>query len=320
MPYRAKTLLKSQTKDLAVAELDGMIETIDHAAAIDHVLASINRAHVVRYPFPHLLLENVFDQNTYNALLQLVELDDLFYDEIGGEGRYTIFRYPEVAYDISPTITGFIDFLARDLNSFVFYALLRKFADELLTWGTYLKNQGAYLKPLNTLINAELRPPMHSNASYEGMTCCFEIMRRTENFAISTHCHPIKELMIGLFPIVRDNSLEAYGTELFAIKRGGAKHMDKSIFAYVPPETVERVGRTQFLPNSCFMMLNCNGIHAYNPPAARRSRNYIYTTLCISDAALAIIPSMTEQERLVDMQGWRQTPTLIRRLFGRISG
>ena len=290
MPYKIKTIPTSRAKDLALADLGAIIETIDYAAAIDHALASVNQATVIAKPFPHLLLENVFDQNTYDALLRLVTVDDLFYIEEGGAG-YTILRYPETHYNISPTIQSFIEFMAEDLTPSFLDTLRRKLSGYLVNWANDLKRRGLYCKPaeamLDTQIRAEHHPYDKSHALHNGMTAQFEIMRRTHDFAISPHCHPVRELLIALLPITPDNSLADYGTDLFAVKEGSSSAMDLSEFSYVSPALLEPAGRTKFLHNSAFVMLNTAGVHAYTPPPQPRPRSYLYMTLMIGSHALA---------------------------------
>jgi hypothetical protein len=279
----------NRAKQGHLTRLDGLIEKIDYKAAISHALSSVAAAGVIRHPFPYVILENVFDPRTYDALLELVELDHIFYDEIGGKEAdwYTIFRYPEVRYRTTPQIGDFIDFLATRLNSAIFSALLSKFCDEPWNWGNYLREQRVYLKQVATLARTEVYPNRADGVTHEGMQCWLEIMCRTRDFNIRPHCHPVHELLIGIYPITSDNSLEAYRTELFELKRGQSMNMDMRHFSYIDEAKVKRVTRTKFLPNSCFMMLNSRGIHAYNPPEnLPRPRNYIYTTLHIPDADL----------------------------------
>jgi hypothetical protein len=289
MPYKPKTMLKSQAYGLAVAHVNAIIETIDYAAAKDHVLASVNRAKVIGEPFPHLLLENVFDQKTYDAFLHLLAIDDLFIIEEGGSG-YTILRYPETHYNVSPAIRAFIEFMAENLTPAFLDTLRRKLSDYLLKWADNLNQRGLYCKPseamFDTQIHAERHPYDKTHALHDGMTAQFEIMRRTRDFAISPHCHPVRELLIALLPITPDDTLADYGTDLFALKKGCSATMNLSEFAYVSPALLEPAGRTKFLRNSAFVMLNTEGVHAYTPPPQPRPRSYLYMTLMIGAHAL----------------------------------
>jgi hypothetical protein len=270
--------------------VDSILDNIDRVAAIDHVLSSMVSAHVELHPFPYVFLKNVFDKNTYDVLLHLVRVDDLFQVENGGTG-YTIFRYPQLNHDLSPKIHAFIDFMAQELTPALFDALRSKFSDSLLQWANCLRERGIYIKPadaiLATELQTELHPYQHIHSLHDGMTSQFEIMRRTQEFAISPHCHPVRELLIGIFPITADDSLEDYGTDLFEIKAGCSLDMDTNEFSYVPRDILNFAGRTKFLRNSAFVMLNSAGVHAYTPPSMPRARDYLYTTLLIGTNALA---------------------------------
>jgi hypothetical protein len=270
-----------------------MFDNINRVAAIAHTTSSVVAASIIREPFPYVLLENVFDENLYDALLQLVRLDELFYAEEGGSG-YTIFRFPKATPHLSSGISAFVEFMAQEFTPRLFNALRDKFSDSLLEWAEHLRVRGLYQKSVDAMITTEIKTEMHPYESgyslHDGMTCQFEIMRRTRDFSISPHCHPVRELLIGLFPITPDDALEDYGTELFAVKEGCAPPLDTNIFSYVPHEIVKRVGRTKFRRNSGFVMLNTAGVHAYNPPPTPRPRDYLYVTLLIGDRALASAP------------------------------
>src|SRR6516162_9717666 len=119
MAYKPNSILQSEANDLAIAHLDAMIEGLDYRKVVDHVIASVERQNIKAHPFPYIVLDNVFDEDTYAALLQLVALDDLFYIEEGGNG-YTILRYPETNYKLSTSIQAFIEFMAEDLTPALF--------------------------------------------------------------------------------------------------------------------------------------------------------------------------------------------------------
>jgi hypothetical protein len=284
-----------KTQDQIADHLDTLLERVDYAASLQHALASVASAQVIEKPFPYVILKNVFDAPTYEALLQLVQFNELFKVEPGGTA-YTIYRYPEVNRNISSEVHAFMDFMAQEFNPALFRALLAKFSDSVLKWAAHLKEQGRYLPPAESMVETEIRPYGVVQSLREGMISQFEIMRRTQEFAISPHCHPIKELIIGLFPIVADNSMQDYGTDLFGIKAGRSPNVDMSEFSYVAPDIVEQVSRTKFLRNSAFIMLNADGgVHAYNPPRKSRHRNYLYTTLLIGDDALAPLEKASNQ-------------------------
>jgi len=279
-------IVRSAAKDLEISDLDSAIDVIDFSAAKDHVIASVQRSNIEPEPFPYVILKNVFDSKTYDALLGLVALDGLFYTEEGGTG-YTILRYPQTNYDLSTNICAFVEFLADDLTPALLDALRRKFSDCLFNWAEELRRRGLYIKPTEAMLTTEIRTEHHPyEALHDGMSAQFEIMRRTQEFVIPPHCHPVRELLIGLFPIVADDSLGDYGTELFAMKSGGSPDIDLTEFSYIAPDLLEPAGRTRFLRNSAFVMLNTAGVHAYKPPPQPRPRNYLYTTLMIGAYAL----------------------------------
>ena len=288
MAYKPNSILQSEANDLAIAHLDAMIEGLDYRKVVDHVIASVERQNIKAHPFPYIVLDNVFDEDTYAALLQLVALDDLFYIEEGGSG-YTILRYPETNYNLSTSIQTFIEFMAEDLTPALLDALRRKFSGYLLNWADDLRQRGLYCKPAAAMLSTEIRAEHHPyhHAPHDRMTAQFEIMRRTRDFAISPHCHPVRELLIALLPITPDDSLADYGTDLFAVKEGCAAAMDLSEFSYVAPALLEPAGRTKFLRNSAFVMLNTTGVHAYTPPPQPRPRSYLYATLIIGSQAFA---------------------------------
>jgi hypothetical protein len=256
---------------------------------MDHAIRAVDCAIIECQPFPYVILKNVFDEKTCDALLQLVLLDDLFYIEEGGTA-YTILRYPQTPYSLSKGIHDFIEFMGEDFMPALLEALRAKFSNHLLKWAEHLKQQGLYGKSSEAMLTTKICPELHpyeiSHPRHDGMTAQFEIMRRTDDFAISPHCHPVRELLIGLFPIVPDDSLADYGTDLFAVKDGSAPTIDLTEFSYVSPGILEPAGRTKFLRNSAFVMLNTAGVHAYKPPPKPQSRSYLYATLMIGTNAL----------------------------------
>jgi hypothetical protein len=289
MPYKPKAIVESEANALAISHLDALLAKIDRSAAIDHAITAVDCSTIERQPFPYVILKSVFDETTHDALLELVTLDDLFYTEEGGTA-YTILRYPQTNYNVSASIQAFIEFMAEDLMPAVLDALRRKFAADFLIWADYLIRHRLYNTPAKAMLTTKICPELHpyetAHSLHDGMTSQFEIMRRTDDFEISPHCHPVRELLIGLFPIVPDNSLTDYGTDLFAVKDGSTPTIDLTEFSYVSPDVLKPAGRTKFLRNSAFVMLNTAGVHAYKPPPQPRPRSYLYATLMIGANAL----------------------------------
>lgn len=313
MVYQAKIAV--QYSDDQFAPADEIIRKVDRQAAIAHTVAAIGASRVRTDPFPYLLIESVFDETTYAAISALMKLDDLFCKEVGAEEMYTIFRYRDTPYDLSPDIRDFIDFMATEFNPAVSVALIAKFGRHLRKWGQYLIDRGVYIKTIEALTNATVRPFKNDGPTVNDTTCWFELIRRTQQFAISPHCHPIMELMIGIYAIAPDDSLAAYGTEMHRLKKDCSLEIDEQEFCYVDADKVELAGRAEFRRNTCFMMLNCSGIHAYTPPAGGpRQRDYIYTTLRIPPKAFA---PRASNARKVDMSKWAsKNKTWWQRLFG----
>lgn len=235
------TLPRLDTKEMAP-------RVADHAV-LDHVLDRIGKTDIKAYPFPHMVVDDVFPNLYYQKILQHFPSDSVM-QPISETGRtdasykdrlvclFNAEHFNRLQPHDREFWLGFADWLYSDrfING-----VIDKFWPHVACRLTDLNQQGAGVK-------------LHGDAL---------IVSDKTNYAIGPHTDQPHRLITFLFYLPKDTSMAGLGTSIYSPKIpfyecNGSKHHQF--------ESFERLETVAFIPNRCLIFVRNNAsFHGVEP-------------------------------------------------------
>lgn len=208
--------------------------------ALEQVVYKIHNAEVNRYPFPHLVVPEIFPRDFYSALLRHIPSPDQFIRM--QNSRHGNDKIDENRFFLSMK-DGSFDSLPEDLRDF------------WTDFGRNILSAWFYRQVLD-----KFRPYCDKKRLLLGrlqQECLLVSDRR--NFVIKPHTDTSQKLFSMLFYLPQDDSLAACGTAIYRPRDGGQKFNSVDYFDF---EGFHEVMRVPFLPNTLFAFVRThNSFH-----------------------------------------------------------
>jgi hypothetical protein len=225
--------------------LDAIGPILDAASIRAQVERSIDAAVLERDPFPHLVLENLFPQPFYDAVLRGIPPVALF---DGTENKQRIVVPFEMAPAFSRRVWGFL--LHDVVDEAIGPALIRKFRQPLDEWlrATWPELAGQSIESRVRLQSTDGR-----------------ILLRRRGYLIPPHRDPKWGFVTVLLYLARPGDSPTWGTQLF--------HVDGDTEAvsvaphWIRAEQCRLAREVSFRPNTALVFMNSLGAHGARIPA-----------------------------------------------------
>ena len=217
---------------------------LDADAIAAHVRAAIASATLTDDPFPHAIVDNLFPEAFFDALIRGLPPAELFADRPINKQQLT------VPFDIAPRYGRRVwAFMAEQAApDMIAPAMLEKFAPQLTAW-------------LRTNF-----PILGENPVAEIPMICSDgrIMLRRPGYYIRPHRDPKWGFLTCLLYLKRPGDDESWGTDLYRVTeddeaRGAKPH-------WIEEARCELVERVAFRRNRAVMFLNSTGAHSARIP------------------------------------------------------
>jgi hypothetical protein len=238
----------------ALTALDGVLRA-DAIGA--HVERAVEAAVVHFDPFPHLVLENVFPEPFYEAVLRGIPPVELF-DGVENKQRIV------VPFEMAPAFSRRVwSFLLYDVvDAAIGPALMRKLRQPLVEWLQATWPDVAD-QPLESMVQMQ---------STDG-----RILLRRRGYLIPPHRDPKWGFVTCLLYLARPGDSQAWGTQLYAVD----DDVEATSVAphWIRAERCRLVKDVPFRANTALVFLNSRGAHgaqiplSAEPPSLER---YVY--------------------------------------------
>jgi hypothetical protein len=224
---------------------DALDSILDAASILEHVERSIAAASLELDPFPHLVLEDLFPQAFYDAVLHGIPPVE-FFD--GTENKQRIVVPFEMAPAFSRTTWDFL--LHTVIDGIMGPALIGKFRQPLNDWlqATWPELAGEALESRVKLQSTDGR-----------------ILLRRRGYVISPHRDPKWGFVTCLLYLAKPGDSPTWGTELY--------HVDGDTEAvsvaphWIRQEQCRLAKEVAFRPNTALVFMNSRGAHGARIPA-----------------------------------------------------
>jgi hypothetical protein len=242
-----------------------------------HITEAVGRAGLQRYPFPYVVVDQVFPEELYAALIRSLPPLELFSDRPVNKQQLTVpFR---LAPAYSRRVWRFVT--AVVVPKFVMPAVVEKFRAPLDEW--IAQNW-----------------PEISPASVALETSDGRILLRRRGYRIPPHRDPKWAFITGILYLARRGDSEAWGTHLYSVDgdedaRGASPH-------WIDPTRCRSVDEVAFRANRMLLFLNSVGAHGAHIPEDAQPEaleRYIYQfRIGPTVASMAMLKaSLSEQRR-----------------------
>jgi hypothetical protein len=242
-------------------EQQPMLAALDRVLSPDAIAAHVERAAAAADlhldPFPHVVLENLFPQPFYDAVVRGIPPSELF---DGAENKQRIV----VPFEMAPAFSRQVwSFLLHDVvDAALGPALLRKLREPLAEWVTETWPELAG-QPIESVVRMQ---------STDG-----RILLRRRGYVIPPHRDPKWGFVTCLLYLARPGDSQSWGTQLYAVD-------DDTEAASVAPhwiraERCRLVKDVPFRANTALVFLNSRGAHGAQIPASAEPptlERYIY--------------------------------------------
>jgi hypothetical protein len=210
-----------------------------------HTRQALERATLYPDPFPHMIVDDVWPQAFYEALLKGLPPPELFADRPINKRRMVV---PFVwAPQYGTCVWNFL--VQRVLDSVIAPVLVEKFKQPLGEW---------------LLANWPLPPDAHTdNVRFQSTDG--RILLRHRGYLIPPHRDPKWGLITCLLYLVRPGDSESWGTQLYSVDRDTEA---PSVAAYwIKGDRCVLQKDVPFRRNSMLIFLNSHGAHGATIPA-----------------------------------------------------
>jgi hypothetical protein len=237
--------------------LDAVDRILDAASIRSHVERSFESAALDLEPFPHLVLEHVFPQPFYEAVLRGIPPVEMF---DGARNKQRIVVPFEMAPAFSRRVWGFL--LHSVVDEIIGPALIRKFRQPLDEWlqATWPELAGQSLESLVRLQSTDGR-----------------ILLRGQGYLIPPHRDPKWGFVTCLLYLARPGDSPAWGTELYHVD-GDTEAVNVAPH-WISAEHCRLAKEIPFRPNTALAFMNSRGAHGARIPADAQPpdlERYIY--------------------------------------------
>jgi hypothetical protein len=225
--------------------LEAVTPILDATAIGAHVDRSIELATLHLDPFPHAVIENLFPQPFYDAVVRGIPPVELFN---GADNKQRMVVPFEMAPAFSRRVWGFL--LNTVVDDVLGPAMIRKFRVPL----------GAWLAATWPELGGELAASRIRLQSTDG-----RILLRRRGYVIPPHRDPKWGFVTCLLYLARPGDSAAWGTQLY--------HVDDDSEAtsvaphWIRPERCRLAKDVPFRPNSALVFMNSYGAHGAHIPA-----------------------------------------------------
>lgn len=242
-------------------EEQSMVAALDRVLCADaiaaHVEGAVAAAQLHHDPFPHVVLENLFPQRFYDAVVRGIPPVELF-DGVENKQRIV------VPFEMAPAFSRRVwSFLLNDVvDASLGPALLRKLREPLTDWvtGTWPELAG---QPIESVVRMQ---------STDG-----RILLRRRGYVIPPHRDPKWGFVTCLLYLARPGDSQSWGTQLYTVDE------DTEAASVAPhwirAEQCRLVKDVPFRANSALVFLNSRGAHGAQIPASAEPptlERYIY--------------------------------------------
>jgi hypothetical protein len=222
-----------------------------------HVEGAVAAAELHDDPFPHVVLENLFPQPFYDAVVRGVPPVELF---DGAENKQRIVVPFEMAPAYSRRVWSFL--LHEVVDAALGPALLRKLRDPLSEWVTATWPELAG-QPIESVVRMQ---------STDG-----RILLRRRGYVIPPHRDPKWGFVTCLLYLARPGDSQSWGTQLYAVD--GDTEAVSVLPHWIRAEQCRLVKDVPFRANTALVFLNSRGAHGARIPASAEPptlERYIY--------------------------------------------
>jgi hypothetical protein len=234
---RATVLINADGRDKRYAH------ALDPAAVATHVARSVAAATVDPHPTAHIVIDSLFPDDTYAALLAGIPPEVFFTqkDRVKQDLKIT-------PGDVAPEWT-------RRTRAFL--------EDEVIP------------RMLVPALMARLRPDLAATA-YEATAG--RMMLRRPGYVIKPHLDPQRAVLTCLIYLARPGDDEAYGTQLFTIDEPPTLDRTSTFYPEEHGYRCELVRTVPFRANTAFAFVNAGAAHGAEIPqsAPKRTERYAY--------------------------------------------
>jgi hypothetical protein len=213
--------------------------TLDEEALARHIQVVVSRAALHLDPFPHCVVDDLFSNVYYDALVEGIPPVELFSDRPVNKQQL------HVPLDFAPKYSRVVWAHMADVAvaRLLTPAIVDKFREPLTDW-------------LHVHFPALGGDPL---AAVELNGSDGRIMLRRPGYKIPPHRDPKWGFITCLLYLARPGDDSRWGTQLFRVDadqeaRGGAPH-------WVPEERCQWVADVDFIPNRALIFLNSTGAH-----------------------------------------------------------
>lgn len=232
-------------QDIEQAPAMPALDRVLRADAIGrHLERAVEAASLHLHPFPHAVLEDLFPQPFYDALLQGIPAVE-FFD--GPSNKQRMMVPFELAPAYSRRVWAFL--LEQVVDGALGPALVRKFSEPLAQW---LRGSWADLddRPLESLAKLQ---------STDG-----RILLRRRGYMIPPHRDPKWGFLTCLLYLARPGDNAAWGTQLYAVDNDSEASTVSP--HWIRPDRCRLVKDVPFRANSALVFLNSQGAHGARIP------------------------------------------------------
>jgi hypothetical protein len=253
MRQAVSSLALRESQLRAVLEADADLEphyarldaVLDEPRIMAHVTEAVRRAQLQRFPFPHIVVENLFPRDFYAALVRGIPPVQLFEDKPVNKQQLT------VPFALAPAYgrrvwTYMTDVVAERVIS---PNLLDKFREPLSEWIAANWPQ---------MSDNPLGPPMELHGSSG------RIMLRRRGYNIPPHRDPKWGFITCLIYLPRPGDLETWGTSLYTVE--GDEEARGALPHWIDGSQCRLVAEVPFRRNSALIFLNSTGAHGATIP------------------------------------------------------
>lgn len=226
-------------------------ETVTLSDPLEHFVARLRSAEVIKEPYPHYYLEHVFPDDYYKTLLAHLPASDVY----------------ENLYEVTDLkLEHFRQRDQRDLKEGWTRALpagLKEFWDEFDSWFLGPRLAEAVLDSFADPLGARLG----ERKSWPAVSVESQLIRHRAGYFLSPHSDLYTKLVVLLFYLAPDERGAHLGTSLYRPKRPGFACRES---IHHPFEEFERVKTAPYRPNSLLAFVRSDvSFHGVEPLSER---------------------------------------------------
>ena len=253
MHQQVRTLIHRESQLRAIARAETELEdalgraplVCDEARLGRHIDAAVRGADLHLDPFPYIVVQQLFPEGFYQALVRAIPPVELFGDKPLNR------QHLKVPFDLAPAysrrIWGF--FAHRVAPHILQPALVDRFREPLRDW---------IVANWPSLAADPFGPPMEMNTGDGRM------LLRGRGYRIRPHRDPKWGFLTCLLYLSREHDSESWGTQLFAVEgdrpaAGAAPH-------WIDAADCRLAAEVPFRRNSLLVFLNSTGAHGAHIP------------------------------------------------------